>query len=289
MTLDQFKSIKDKLNVKQKWEILFRAHQQKLKSFVPKIQFVFEQSHYLVKTVDNAVELERTLRLRHEVFHAECLNKRLLSGLDFDRFDLLCDHLIIVDKRNDQLVGTYRVNCSLFSDQFYTSSEFNVESLLALPGVKLELGRACIEREYRTGAVIHLLWRAIAHYIKLARVDLLFGCASVFTRSSLEGAAIFKYLRDEGLTTTHNYVRPVGEYHDPDVSEFLSFLNRPEFKFDAASMRTNLPALFKSYLKMGGKICGEPGYDRFFECYDFVVLVELKNLNETVERKYGLS
>lgn len=288
VTLDQFKTIGEKLNVKQKWEILSRAHQSRMKAFRPKIRFSLEHGKYLIKTVESAEELERCLRLRHEVFHSECLNKRLLSGLDFDRFDLLCDHLAIFDRETDRAIGTYRIICSSFSDQYYTATEFNIDRLIALPGVKLELGRACIEKNFRGGTAIALLWRAIAQYVKLSGADYLFGCASVWTSSQLECAAIMKYMRDASLVTDEEYVKPIGEYVDPCISEYVRFLDNPDYKFDATPAKAKLPALFKSYIKLGSKICGEPGYDRFFECYDFVTLQDMSFLNQVAERKYGL-
>ena len=43
----------------------------------------------------------------------------------------------------------------------------------------MELGRSCVEPEYRTGTVMQLLWRGIADYIDSHRVGLMLGCASL--------------------------------------------------------------------------------------------------------------
>ena len=276
------------MNIRERWEALLRTHQARLKSFEPKIRFRLEKDKYVIKTVDTFEELEQVLRLRHEVFLEECVNNPHLTGMDFDEFDILCDHLTVWDQEAGEVLGTYRVICSEFSNKWYTASEFNIDGLLALDGIKLELGRACIRKTHRTGIVIQLLWRAIAQYIRESKADYLFGCASAFTQKPIEAAAIYRYLQNRGAVTETELVSAIGKYQDPLVAECLEFLSRPEYGFQADSASKMVPALFKSYLKLGSKICGLPANDRSFQCYDFVTLQDISALGESIERKYGL-
>ncbi len=286
--LTPLRQLKSKMNIREKWELLVKTHQSRLKNFEPKIRFRLEKDKYVIKTVENFDELEQVLRLRHEVFLEECAGQRHLTGLDFDEYDLLCDHLVVIDSEKDEVLGTYRVICSRFSEKFYTSSEFDISNLLALNGVKLELGRACIRKTHRTGIVIQLLWRAIAQYIKESKADYLFGCASVFTQKPVEAAAIQLYLKKRGALTDEALVQPIGKYIDSQVEECVEFLSRPEFGFDPDAASKMVPALFKSYLKLGSKICGLPANDRKFQCYDYVTLQEIKAFGQSIEKKYGL-
>ena len=48
---------------------------------------------------------------------------------------------------------------------FYTGQEFDLCGVRAPSGEIMELGRSCVEPEYRTGAVMQLLWRGIADYL----------------------------------------------------------------------------------------------------------------------------
>src|SRR4051812_38633311 len=92
-------------------------------SFERKVPILVESSRYLLKTVENYSELQSALRLRHDVFFAWGLGKRLPFELDLDQFDLDSDHLVVVDKQTGRVVGNYRMRCSLFHPQFYSEGE----------------------------------------------------------------------------------------------------------------------------------------------------------------------
>src|SRR3546814_4206404 len=62
---------------------------------------------------------------------------------------------------------------------FYSAREYDVGVLAARPGEVLELGRSCVDADYRTRQVIELLWRGIAAYIFRNGIDVMFGCASL--------------------------------------------------------------------------------------------------------------
>ena len=75
---------------------------------------------------------------------------------DFDRFDAICDHLLVIDEQRADLpggvVGTYRLLRSSVAQQnggFYSSDEYEISRLVGFGGETLELGRSCVEEEYR--------------------------------------------------------------------------------------------------------------------------------------------
>src|SRR3546814_20560431 len=63
--------------------------------------------------------------------------------------------------------------------QFYTSNEYEIDSLTSYPGEILELGRSCVHPTYRRGATMQLLWRGIAEYVISSDMSIMFGCASL--------------------------------------------------------------------------------------------------------------
>src|SRR3546814_6205262 len=63
--------------------------------------------------------------------------------------------------------------------QFYTSNEYEIDSLTSYPGEILELGRSCVDPTYRSGATMQLLWRGIAEYVFCYDISIMFGCASL--------------------------------------------------------------------------------------------------------------
>jgi putative hemolysin len=134
-----------------------KLHRYKIREFQPKVGIEYKKGHFTVKTVTSGEELEDVLRLRFEVFMREFKNIKREAGVDVDKLDYICDHLIIRDDRANRIVGTYRLNSSRYSNTFYSNSEFVFDKVKKMPGTILELGRAAIDRDYRTGVVISLL------------------------------------------------------------------------------------------------------------------------------------
>jgi putative hemolysin len=255
-----------------------------LKNFKPKIKLNIERDRFIIKTAENHDELAKALRLRYEVFYLELLEKRLLVGIDIDKFDFKCDHLIIIDKKTDNFIGTYRLISSLFVKKFYSATEFKLDNILDLPGIKLELGRACVHKDYRTGSSIALLWRGITEYMKETGTQFLFGCSSVKVTDKSEIAAMYKHLSRNHLAPPQYRVYPKGKFKIRQFEELVEKVT-PEEEAKAAE---NIPALIKSYLKMGAHICGMPAYDKKFKCADFLTLFNIDTSSEKMQKKYKL-
>ena len=105
---------------------------------------------------------------------------------DFDSYDKISDHLIIIDnniKGDTNVVGAYRLlngNISKIHKGFYTEEEFEISNLKKSFSSRniLELSCSCIHSKYRSGLILKLLWEGIAVYIKNYNDKVLVGCAS---------------------------------------------------------------------------------------------------------------
>ncbi len=275
--------------MKTGWERLdseMKLHHYKIRNYKPNISFIVERGNYILKTAESGAELEECLKLRFEVFHKEFMNKKRTVGIDIDKMDYICDHLVIVDKKTSRVIGTYRLNSSKFTDSFYSTSEFNLDEILKLEGTKLELGRACIDKDHRNGVVITMLWRGISEYIQRTETRYMFGCASVKTMESLEIGLVTKYLTDQGYTTNEYGVNPTRKYKVKQLATVLDYIEKNPFEYNQEEVGKLIPALFKSYMKAGAKLCGEPALDRDFHCIDFLTLLDLGKLNPAHKAKY---
>lgn len=136
-----------------------------------------------VRLARTQAEVEAAQRLRHEVFVREWGARAGADERDADDYDPLMDHLLVLDRASGgRVVGTYRLlrHERLGAERaFYSSHEFDLSPLLASGQRLLELGRSCVLREYRSGAVMQRMWHAIAAYVAEHRVELMFGCASL--------------------------------------------------------------------------------------------------------------
>ncbi len=257
----------------------------RIKKFNALIPILIEKENFIVKTADSREELFQALKLRHAVFHQELRKKIMRTGIDKDKFDKQCDHIIIIDKRIDQIIGTYRLQSSLHTSKWYTENEFHIKKIKALPGIKLELGRACVHPEHRNGVTIALLWEGISSYVEASGADYLFGCSSINTVDVDEIRDIYYYFLQKGHINHDFQVRPRGKYKSPVILRHIKRFPTANQEINELIMKDKIPSLLKSYIKLGAVLCGSPAMDRNFKCYDFLTLLELSNLKRERVRK----
>ncbi len=254
-----------------------------LASQKPNVEILIRKPPFILKTADTPEELEAAYRLRARVFFEESGNPAL-SEVDIDEFDRDCDHIVIIDERSGTLVGTYRVRSTVHHSTFYSAGEFDLRPILNLPGEKMELGRAAVHPEFRSGSVISILWRGIASYALKSQSNHLFGCSSVFTTDHLEAARVHLFLKKSGAHSVNADTRPTEDYKIQNFSKFVDFLEPRFSDEDMKIAEAAIPTLFHAYLRMGAKVCGEPALDAEFNCIDFLTLLDLEKLNRMFRR-----
>jgi putative hemolysin len=281
--ISKIKTVKTAL---EKLDAERKMHLFKVRHYKPHVTFQFERGHFIVKTAENGADLEQCIKLRFNVFHKEYMKKKRTHGVDIDKLDYVCDHLMIFDKRTNQTIGTYRLNSSLHSDSFYSAAEFDLGKILELEGNKLELGRACIDKDFRTGVVIALLWRGIAEYIQRTDTKVLFGCGSIKTMEPMEIGLITKHFTENGQLTYDLNVSPTKKYKVKQLSKVLDYIDTHRYEYVPEDVEKLVPPLFQSYIRMGAKICGEPAIDRDFNCIDFLTVVKMDEMNPAIREKF---
>ena len=283
-----FQKMGEILNLKAFREKLIEA---KIKSFKPKVIFSQDYKNYEVRTATTAADLQKVLKLRYQVFYDELGATGQNVEVDFDRYDLMGDHLLIIDKESEKIIGTYRLLCSDFTDQFYSESEFHLDHFLRAEGKKLELGRACIHPDHRNGVTIHLVWKGLAKYIQSVEARFLFGCSSIMTTDPTEIRRLFDYLRSTSYSSSFD-IRPTEKYSfniDWSAAPAKNTDYERDFETDPdqlKKMQRLLPPLLKTYLKAGAQIFGEPALDRDFQCADIFTILDMNRLNPRYASKY---
>ena len=254
--------------------------------FTPNVKIEMRVGRFLVKTATCSRELIQAFTLRFQVFQIESIGVTATSGLDRDRFDLRADHLIIIDEKMDRVIATCRLNCSLFTADFYSEQEFECRSLIETPGTKLEVGRVCVHREFRKGTIIIMLWRAIADYMIKTNAKNLFGCGSVMTEDADEAYILYRYLIEEGKVRPQHGVFPTAQYRFEELERRLKTGDRtPLTHLERTFAKSLLPSLCRSYFEIGCYVPGPPAIDHDFKCIDFLTILESDQLNPKVRRK----
>jgi len=252
-----------------------------MKNFRAHIPLLIEKKNFTIKTADTREELLSALQLRHEIFIEELLHKKKKSGLDVDKFDGRCDHLMIIDNRNNKLIGTYRLQSSLHTRKWYTATEFHMKYIKKLPGNKLELGRACVHPDYRNGVTITLLWEGIHAYMHASQTQYLFGCSSIKTMDKEEIKSIYNYLKFNGHVSDEHKVRPKGKFKVPGFKRNIRHGVLHNLDSDLSEYKDRIPSLLHSYLRAGAKVCGSPALDRSFKCIDFLTLLNVEDIRKS--------
>jgi putative hemolysin len=223
-------------------------------------------------------EVKEVQRLRYKVF-IEAMGLESLSNadcLDRDEFDAYCDHLIVRDNKTLKVVGTYRIlgpNAARNIGSYYSEKEFDLSRLQNIRGSIAEAGRACIHPDYRSGAVIMLLWAGIAQYMRRERCEYLIGCTSIsLSDGGHNAAAIYRNFTDADFAPLDYRVTPL-----------LAF----PYEHIEIGHVARIPPLLKGYLRAGGWICGEPAWDPDFHSADLFMMLPLANLDNRYAKHYG--
>jgi putative hemolysin len=268
-----------KQNALMRWSGLYK--------FQPKLSLFISAGPYILKTAESHEELIASFKLRHEVFYQE-FQKVENEGIDFDKFDTLFDHLIIVHKSTNKVIGTYRINCSSFSSSSYTELEFNLDNIFNLPGPHLELGRACIHTDHRRGTVLSLLWRGITEYMNLSGANVLFGCSSTKINSSIQAALVYRYFFERGALFENVLSSPTKNFkmHDFDIL-YASYQDKLSEAQNEEAEKI-IPPLLKSYIRFGAKIASQPAFDKDFNCVDFLTVLKKDDMINSLANRFQL-
>jgi len=245
-------------------------------------------SDFEIKITRDPDEIHEAQKLRFEVFNLEMkkgLKESYQRGLDVDRFDSVCDHLIVRERNQRRVVGTYRLLLGSEARKhsgFYSEQEFNLENIKKLDGELLELGRSCAHKDYRDRALIHLMWQTIAEYVKNHQVHYLFGCASFPTTNPGEVGQSIALIKEKYYAPEKFRVEPVPGMRLTDLREDVEIADREELFF-------RLPSLIKGYLRVGALLCGPPALDLEFGTTDLFLLLDVNRASDEYLRRFGLS
>jgi putative hemolysin len=233
---------------------------------------------YRVRLARDGNDRTAACRLRFNVFNLELregLSSSFSTGLDRDRFDSVCDHLIVEDHEDGHVVGTYRMQSGLTAAAafgYYSTQEFEFAPYECVRQQVLELGRASIDRRHRSSEVLTLLWRGIAQYAKYHGLRYLIGCSSLNSKDPLEGWSLYRQLVSHLVSI---------EYITVPTAAFSLLFNEA-----GAGVPVKLPKLLRTYLGVGARICGPPAWDRAFGTIDFLTLLDLEQIAPAARSRF---
>ena len=263
----------------------YQIRSYNLHKFRHKIFIKNDLGPFELKTATSLDEIKEAFALRYSVFHKNTdMNQGRTAtwGLDIDEYDYDCDHIIIKDKRSEKIICTFRIRCSEFTNKFYFSKEFSMNSILQQPGIKLEIGRACLHEDYRQGVVMSLFWKGIADYVAASDAQTILGCATIFSDDPRDAALLLHLFEEQGRMNPGFRSVPTPAHTMPLLGFFSEELRGPLTETQRAAAKDLLPLLSQSILNTGAYIGGEPAWDPYFKCLDFLTILHRKDLNKSL-------
>jgi len=245
--------------------------------------------HLTLRLAETEADVHAAQRLRYRIF---CEEMGAVANLavqqqkrDFDRFDDACYHLIVIDNNrigDARVVGTYRLltrtNMARVGS-FYTETEYDIGLLKAAPGEMMELGRSCVEQQYRTRPVIQMLWQGIGAFIVAKNIKRMVGCASFHGVNVKEHIHALSYLYHYHLAPEH--IRPKAL-----PAHYVNMNLMPKEEVVPRAALGVLPPLIKGYLRLNGMVGDGAVLDYAFNTCDVSIVVETDTMQERYAQRY---
>ncbi|MGO8914751.1 MAG: GNAT family N-acetyltransferase [Stellaceae bacterium] len=243
-----------------------------------------------VRLAETVGEIDAAQALRYRVFYEEMgaipSAEMARRGRDFDDFDGICDHLLVVDHARgggpQAVVGTYRLIRRPAAERhgrFYSAAEYDIAKMTAYPGEILELGRSCVDPSARGRPTVQLLWRGLAAYVFHHDIALMFGCASLPGTDADALAVPLSYLY-------HHHLAPPALRPRALAQHYVDMRRLDAASLNPARALGDLPPLIKGYLRVGGFVGDGAVVDRQFNTTDVCVVVKTDLVTDKYYRHY---
>nr|WP_024332705.1 GNAT family N-acyltransferase [Gordonia hirsuta] len=239
----------------------------------PSRRRLLQAGDYDVVVTTHPADVRAAQRLRMQTFRTEPGFSAAIgdeeTGLDADRFDDFCDHLLVRHLPTGRLAGCARVlppTRAIAAGGWYSAGEFQLDQLAAIAPETVELGRVVVAPDHRSGAVTGLLWTAVLGYVDAGGYRYLIGCVSVPMGCGPERGRRLRSICDR---LTDQYAAP-----------WQATPYRPVHVGGAALAELTpadssvLPPLLRGYLRLGARVCGEPAFDEVFDVGDFLTVLD---------------
>ena len=244
-----------------------------------------------IRLAESEAEIAAAQALRYRVFYEEMsatpTPEMAAQRRDFDSFDPFCDHLIVLDRKKGAgpagIIATYRLMRRSGAErrgQFYSVDEYDIGAIVSHPGEILELGRSCVDADYRSKAVMQLLWKAISQYVFHYGIEIMFGCASFPGTDPAQHATTLSYL-------CHRHLAPPEFRPRAIPSRYVNMDMLPLSGIDERRALASLPPLIKGYLRLGGFVGEGAVIDHQFGTIDVSVIVVTERVSDKYVKHYS--
>ena len=266
-------------------------------------QVLGEMRDLEVRLASSESEIRASQALRYQVFYKEMSADPSADMAaverDFDAYDDVVDHLLVVDKTrtgDDAVIGTYRLLPQRAMEQgvrdglipgFYTAGEYDIGPMMAATADSksmkgnqfLELGRSCVREGWRNNSTIQLLWRGITAYVVHHKIGCMFGCASLEGTDPEALAVPLSFLH-------HNFAGEAPWAARALDKHYVDMNLLPSDQIDMKAALKALPPLVKGYLRLGALIGDGAVVDHQFGTTDVMIILPIERISDRYIKRF---
>lgn len=230
------------------------------------------KTRYRARFAEGPEDVRAAQALRFRTFRGEDAAAEG-DGLDADRFDEICRHVLVEEVRTGRLVCCFRflpLDGGREIGKSYSAQYYNLSALESFEGPMVEMGRFCVDPEYRDPDILRVAWAAMTRYVDTHGVELLFGCSSFHGTNAEEYHDAFALLAERHLAPK----RWLPRVKAPKVFRYAAKLRlrKPDLKLAMKRM----PPLLRTYLVMGGWVSDHAVIDSDLNTLHVFTGVEIK-------------
>jgi len=266
---------------------------------------IIESGHFqvFITTQKESPSIVREIcRLRELTFRA--VGEGSGKTIDMDKYDTYYHHLFIWDRKENKVVGSYRIGFGKDIIEQYGKSGFYSNSLFKYKNEfietlerSIELGRSFIENDYQKHPlVLLLLWKGILEIlIKNPSYRYLLGPVSISNNfSSISKEIIIMFLKRKYYNYEQaKYVKARKPYKikHSHISKTLLDIQGEHIKDldnliqDIEPCNLKTPVLLKKYINQNARIIGFNTDPEFNNCLDGLILLDFAWLPQNTIRK----
>lgn len=200
-----------------------------------------KKGRYVARLAQSDADIRAAQALRHLAFHGTV-------GLDADEYDVICNHILVEERKSGELVCCFRMlplSAGNEISRSYSAQFYELSALEEFEGSMVEMGRFCIHPDWTDPDILRVAWAAMTGYVDDNNVEMLFGCSSFKGTDADPYLDSFAVLRDKHLAPK----RWVPRIKAPKVFQYAARLRR---KPDLKRAQLKMPPLLRTYLMMGG-------------------------------------
>jgi putative hemolysin len=242
----------------------------------PGVSLRISHGRLSVRLARTAEEIDAARKLRYEVFNLELGEgpaSAFRSGREYDEFDSDSEHVIIVDRILQRVIGTFRLRTYEIAktiEGFYSSRQFDLSTLpQEILAHAIEVNRPCIARTHRNTEAQILLLKGLGVSLLQKNKRYLFGSLSLSTRDPMQAGRIFDQLNFE------RYLHPQVRLMPKPGSKC--------FWYKASDTNGNAIAIsswIRTCLQFGAQLCGPPAINRQFRTIELPFFLDGKQPDE---------